>query len=215
MMMRFATRNDLPAIVDVHLRAFDTFFMTQLGPWFLYEYYRAVLEYPAGIVLVASSRETDAIQGFAAGFLNPTAFYRCLRSRRARLALATLPQLLRRPALVPGLLANSRRVNQYSQQGYQANDSELASIAVAPSAQGTGVGTRLAQAFLCRSCEFGATRVLLTTDAEENASVNQFYLSLGFRVCECFELRQDRRMYRYEFVVSADHPALGAVSDAA
>jgi hypothetical protein len=78
MTVRDATQQDLQEIVAVHQKSFAGYFMTLLGPAFLKRYYRAVLEYPEGLLLV--SIERDRISGFVAGLLNPALFYRALRA---------------------------------------------------------------------------------------------------------------------------------------
>ena len=198
MMVRPAGFGDLSAIVRIHVQAFDGFFLTQLGRLFLWEYYAAVCRYDRGILLVASSSASAAIEGFVAGFIDPPAFYRHLQCRRLRLAFAALPALVRRPFLLRRILSDARQVNQNGSQGASACESELASLAVIPSAQRTGLGKTLAHAFLSQSEELGATRVTLTTDADANDKVNRFYQSLGFQVIGAFNRGKHRRMHRYD-----------------
>lgn len=196
MPIRPATRDDVPALVSIHLQAFERFFLTQLGPAFLHEYYRAVHKHSSGIALVASS--AGEVQGFVAGFVDPSSFYRRLRSRRFHLAMSALPGLLRRPALLPRLLDNMRRANQNGSRNSSPRESELASIAVLPSVQGKGVGRLLVQAFVSQSQALGADCVSLTTDADANDTVNRFYLQLGFRIDEVFHSGGNRRMHRFK-----------------
>ena len=72
--VRQATTNDLPEIVDIHQKAFSHFFLTRLGSKFLRNYYGLVLEYRAGIIVV--SEGPRALEGFACGFVDPAEFYR-------------------------------------------------------------------------------------------------------------------------------------------
>ena len=74
---------DAREIAKLHTQAFPGFFLTQLGDRFLTGYYKCVEAYPGGILLVARNKDSTAA-GFAAGFLDPPAFYRFLRSRGAR-----------------------------------------------------------------------------------------------------------------------------------
>ena len=57
--VRHATTNDLPGIVDIHQKAFSHFFLTQLGSEFLRNYYALVLDYRAGIMLVSEGPESS------------------------------------------------------------------------------------------------------------------------------------------------------------
>lgn len=194
-------------MTGIHVRAFEHFFLTQLGPMFLREYYRAVYKYDAGITLVACSPDLGSVEGFAAGFVDPPAFYAHLRSRRLRLAFAALPQLLRNPALLPRLLGNARRVTRNGLQAPSSRESELASIAVSPLAQGKGLGKLLVKAFLAQSRRFGADCVSLTTDAYGNDRVHGFYQTLGFRVRETFIAQGNRHMDRYEVALTSGQAA--------
>ena len=207
MIVRHAELGDLASIVRVHMVAFDGFFLTRLGPWFLREYYRTVWEDEAGILLVVSMADSARVVGFCVGFVDSAAFYRRLRARRVRLALAALPGLLRRPSLLPRLFSNAERLEGNDRSSGSARDSELASLGVLPAFQGAGIGRALVQAFISQSRALGADRVSLTTDAEQNARVNGFYQSLGFQICETYVAQGNRRMHRYECTLSrADEP---------
>lgn len=196
MIVRPATKPDLADIVRIHAAAFPGFFLTQLGPAFLREYYRTVCDFEHGIALVACSKD-GATEGFVAGFIGPAAFYQLLRSRRVRLGLCAAPAILRRPALLPRLLRNGRRAADSSQGSPANRESELASIGVAPTGQGKGIGRALVAAFIEHSRAGGAECVSLTTDARENETVNRFYQSLGFQVA-AVETVGERLMNRYE-----------------
>jgi ribosomal protein S18 acetylase RimI-like enzyme len=196
MIVRLATPMDLPEIVRVHQAAFPGFFLTQLGPTFLREYYRTVCDFEDGIALLACTKSGVA-EGFVAGFVRPAAFYQLLRSRRVRLGVAAMPALLRRPTLLPRLLRNGRRAADSSRGPQADRESELASIGVAPTGQGKGIGRALVAAFIEHSRARGADRVSLTTDVRDNESVNRFYQTLGFHVAGV-ETVGERLMNRYE-----------------
>lgn len=185
----------LDAVVAVHIAAFPGFFMTQLGPRFLREYYRCVVEYPRGILLTEDSGG-DCI-AFVAGFVDPAPFYRELRSRRVRLGLAACAGLLTRPRRLFTLLANYRRAGGTAQQPSDARAAELSSLGVAPSAGGQGVGSRLVHAFIEAAGALGADRVMLATDAHGNDAVNGFYRRLGFACVRTFEARRGRVLNEY------------------
>lgn len=202
MIIRDAGNDDIPQLAQAHLQAFEGFYMTKLGTGFLKEYYRSVFEYDGGILLVASTGNHAALAGFAVGFIDSPAFYRWLRSRRMRLALATVPGLLRDPRLCLRLFQSSGRVRRESQGEGTARDCELASLGVLPSCQGNGVGRLLVQAFLTRSRKMGADRVSLTTDAQDNNRVKHFYQSLGFRLGAPYPAEGGRWMHHCEYSFS-------------
>lgn len=207
MIIRDAQSDDLASLAQAHASAFEGFYLTRLGPDFLQEYYRTVLEYDAGILLIASTSGGPTLDGFVAGFMNSPTFYRRLRSRRLRLARALLPRLVRTPSLLMRVFQSSDRVHRESYGSGAGQDCELASLGVLPTAQGKGIGKSLVHAFLTRSRKLGADRVLLTTDSEGNDSVKRFYQSMGFRLGEPYQAERGRWMHRCEYAFSnaTDH----------
>ena len=191
----------LDEIVAVHLEAFPGFFMAQLGPRFLREYYRCVAEYPGGILLVESAGEEYV--GFVAGFLDPASFYRALRHRRIRLALAACAGIVARPSRLITLLANYRRAGDAAQGSDGAAVAELSSLAVRPTSTGRGLGSSLVRRFIAEAGSRGANRVVLTTDAEGNDAVNRFYRGLGFTCERTFEARRGRSLNEYSLAIDA------------
>jgi GNAT superfamily N-acetyltransferase len=75
----------------------------------------------------------------------------------------------------------------------------LASIAVAPEAQGSGVGRLLVDGWLSEARRRGASLGYLTTDAEGNEAVNSFYSRRGWKVESVFLTPEGRRMNRYVY----------------
>lgn len=194
-MTRSGPREDLDAVVAVHLEAFPGFFMAQLGPRFLRTYYRCVVEYPKGVLLSESSG-LECL-GFVAGFVDPAAFYRELRRRRVRLGLAACAGILVRPRRLVTMLADYGRAGEAAGRPPEPRTAELSSLAVLPGAAGRGIGTRLVQRFIKAASERGADRVTLTTDSHDNESVNRFYLQLGFTCVRTFEARRGRMLNEY------------------
>lgn len=201
--VRQATVQDLPQVVAVHEKAFPGFFMTRMGAGFLSAYYRLVLDYPGGILMVTAS--ADGIEGFVAGFLDPAQFYAYMAVMKRRLFRATLVALLRRPSLLPRVLHNRRRVEA---RGVAAdlNLCELSSIAVAPGAAGCGYGAKLVEAFNLEARRRGSRRVILSTDADENEEVNAFYVRCGFSLERTILSGRSRRMniYAQQFNTGVD-----------
>jgi GNAT superfamily N-acetyltransferase len=177
-MIREAVASDIAQIVRVHGMAFPDSFLTRLGPQFLKGYYRLVLEYEGGILLVdeADSR----VLGFAAGFRKPALFYSRTRQQRGVLVIAVLIGMLRRPWLAPRVLTGYLRVRASGNPDIDPTWCELSSLAVDPGQSTRGIGSDLVAAFLRRAWEAGASRVCLTTDATGNEGVNRFYRKRGF-----------------------------------
>jgi ribosomal protein S18 acetylase RimI-like enzyme len=185
----------LDDVVSVHTAAFPGFFMTQLGPAFLREYYRCVVSYPRGILLTEPGGE--GCNGFVTGFVNPAAFYRHLKQHRIRLAAATLRGLISRPSRAAVLLTNYRRAGDAADRADEPDTAELSSLAVRPSVARSGLGSSLVRRFVDAAALAGATRVTLTTDADGNDAVNRFYRNLGFSLLRTFEARPGRILNEY------------------
>lgn len=198
MKVREAQIADLRQVVRIHQKAFRGFFMTDLGPRFLTAYYRAIMAYNHRLFLLCHDA-SGTIEGFVAGFHNPNEFYKQLRTKKWHLALCAGSHLAFRPRLWVRAMAGLRRVRDLAQSN-TTGTVELASIAVAPEAQGKGIGTVLVHAFLEQAHRQGARKVYLTTDACNNDSVNAFYQRLGFRLARQFWQTKSRLMNEYEYI---------------
>lgn len=199
--VRRAEPVDLPNVARVHVAAFQGFFLAELGERFLAAYYRTVLDYSAGIFLVAE-REGRVI-GFVAGFLRPAEFYRMMSECKWRFVVPALLGIARRPGLLVRIVRRSKRVlsGKASDAPRAATACELSSVAVDPSTGGKGVGRKLVHKFLENAAAIGAHEVFLTTDAERNDAVNSFYLKQGFQCVRTFVQDGDRRMNEYAMPV--------------
>ncbi len=194
--VRNATVSDLPAIVAIHRKAFDRFFLTRMGSAFLRRYYELVLRYRTGTILVSERR--GAIDGFVCGFAEPAEFYRAMWRHRLAFVLPSLAALLRHPRLAADVMNAVRRIQTSASQG-RCPSCEISSIAVRPEAAGQGVGRRLLEAFLDQPCARRADYVYLTTDADSNDAVNALYRDIGFRHSRRFLQKKGRWMNEYIF----------------
>jgi ribosomal protein S18 acetylase RimI-like enzyme len=183
---------DLDAVVAVHMKVFDGFFLTRMGPSFLRAYYKAVLDFESSIALVAHEKESDCVLGFAVGFSEPQRFYALFGERRNRMLPTILLAVLRDPGLAQQIIRNMRRVNTRAQQPVDAV--ELSSIAVG--VPGRGVGGALLDAFADKARSEGSPRITLTTDAKGNDYVRGFYEARGFSL-EGTETREARELSCY------------------
>lgn len=200
--VRAANSSDFVLIADVHLAAFPEFFLAQLGRPFLTEYYRTVLRYSDGILLVAE--QNGSVVGFAAGFVDPRSFYRFMSQRKWHFAIPACWGVLRHPRLLRRLYARKRRVvagDELPQSEYRTI-CELSSLAVKPGNGGKGLGRLLVYEFVKEAAKRGAESVFLTTDAVHNETVNHFYQRLGFQLSRRFKLDGTREMN--EYFVSVD-----------
>jgi len=184
---------DIDSVTQIHLLSFKGFFLSFLGYQFLAELYDGIVSDPNGIAFVANS--DNGILGFVAGTDSPQGFYRrLLRQRWWRFAWAAAWPALRKPSIIHRLL---RAFSRSRSEDIHENCATLMSIAVAPDAQGQGIGQQLVQAFLVEVKARGIKQVNLTTDAENNAAANQFYVKQGFTLHKSFVTPEGRRMNEY------------------
>lgn len=198
--VRAMLREDVPAVVTIHVRAFPGFFLSFLGAAFLRELYRGILDDPTGRAFVAE-RPEGGVAGFVAGTLAPAGLYsRLLRRRAIRFALAAVPAVIRRPGIAPRLL---RALTMPSRGALPSGAAMLMSVAVDPGTQGGGHGRALVGAFMRAAGAGGATVVHLTTDRDGNEAVNAFYRSLGFALHRQYRTPEGRAMNEYAIPVAA------------
>jgi len=180
-------------VVQIHLESFRGFFLTILGGNFLSHYYRGIIREPNAVKLVALDNGEPC--GFIVGALNPSGFYAALLKKDWwRFAIAAMPALARRPN---NLFRLGRALRRPGEAPKDPEVAELSSIAVRPGFQGRGVGKRLAKAFIEECKRLGATKIYLTTDAEQNEHVNAFYARLGFHVARIIRTPEMRPMNEY------------------
>lgn len=185
---------DLDAVVAVHRRAFNGFFLTRMGPGFLRGYYQTIIDFDGSIALVGCSADAaGTVQGFAVGFCNPHLFYALFSKRRRRLLPSIALAALRDPGLIVQILRNVRRVGAQQDQ-LHPGVVELSSIGVA--GQGGGVGGQLLEAFAAAATASGAHQIMLTTDRDDNDAVRAFYERRGFTL-NGYEDRGGRLLCRY------------------
>jgi ribosomal protein S18 acetylase RimI-like enzyme len=193
--VRPACEQDLPDIVGVHMRAFQGFFLTTLGPRFLFELYRGFFTLHDGRLLVA---EADGkIAGFVAGALGPDTFFRSLlKARWFKLACAALGAVIRCPhSVLPRLIAAPLyRGERPAQLGAAAL---LSAIAVDPHVSGVGIGSHLITAYCAEASKKNFRYVYLLTDRDGNETSNRFYRRHGFEEESQRHRRNGRVMVRY------------------
>lgn len=184
--------DQVPDVAAIHLAAFETFFLSSLGPRFLRTLYRGIAHDPTGFVLTASGSD-GRLLGFAAGVREQGGFFsRLLRRQILQFGWAALPALICRPLIAPRLWRALRRPSQVA-----AADALLMSIAVDPRFSGQGIGGRLLESFLDRMEENGVQAVSLTTDREDNGAANAFYRRHGFELTRSFATPEGRQMNEY------------------
>jgi GNAT superfamily N-acetyltransferase len=189
-------RCHIEQVVDIHLRAFPNFFLSFLGPRFLWEFYGSFLVDPLGMGFVACSPSGEVV-GAVVGPLNPQGYFkRLLRRRWWAFCLASIGAVVRRPLCLIRLV---RAVFYRGEAPSGPVRALLSSIAVLPSTQGQGVGKALVHRWVEEVRRRGATGCYLTTDAEGNDDVNTFYQRISWQLESAYCTPEGRRMNRYVF----------------
>jgi GNAT superfamily N-acetyltransferase len=195
----------LDAIVQIHLAAFEGFFLESMGKRFLKELYRGFLVEPSGLCLVAIDKKD--VVGFVAGTTEPEGFFRrLLRRRWHTFVLAGTASLTLHPIRVGKKFLSALRYRG-ERPADVPNATLLSSIGVVPSGIGRGIGKMLISAFCERAQLSGASTVFLTTDRDRNDAVNQFYLLNGFKLHSSFLKERARWMNLYTSSLSDAQPA--------
>ena len=185
---------DVDAVVDAHIAAFPTFFLTTMGRGFLRTFYRAFVGEPSAVALKAFDHSHEFL-GFVVGTVEPAGFFKRLLKRRwwafaGYSALATL----RTPRYAARLLrAVAYRGGPVRPAGYAL----LSSLAVLPIAQGRGVGKKLVAAWTAHVSDLKRPGMYLTTDAENNEATNKFYQGIGLIPSATYRTKEGRRMNVY------------------
>lgn len=193
MIIRKATINDVDTIVEIHLNAFEGFFLTSLGAEFLRFYYSCFVRSNETVTMIAE--ENGVIYGFSASSKFCKGFNsRLIKSNLIAFGLLSFKLLLIKP------ISLLRLVKNLSKKGENVIDNEdyaeLYSIGVCKSAQGKGVGKMLLLKSEQVMKKEGVTRVSLTTDFDNNEQAVGFYHSMGYETFYEFITYPNRKMYR-------------------
>jgi GNAT superfamily N-acetyltransferase len=182
-------------VVDVHMQAFPDFFLTFLGPRFLREFYASFSYEPTGIGFVAEDNEGGGIVGVVVGPLVPQGYFkRLLIKRWWAFCLASIGAVLKRPAVVKRLF---RALFYRGESPPGPQRSLLSSIAVSPKVQGRGIGQALVERWVEEVKRRGHIGCYLTTDANDNDKINNFYQKLGWKIESTYTTPEGRVMNRY------------------
>ncbi|MGD0733409.1 MAG: GNAT family N-acetyltransferase [Terracidiphilus sp.] len=190
-----ASSSHVNGIVEVHLNAFEGFFLQSMGERFLKELYRGFMVEPSGICLAAI--DENKVVGFVAGTTEPQKFFRrLLRKRWPAFVFSGAAALARHPLRV-GMKFLSALFYRGESPPDLPNATLLSSIGVAPGGKGKGIGKLLMSAFCAEAEACGASTVFLATDRDGNDAVNQFYLSNGFTLHSTYLKGKSRQMNLY------------------
>jgi ribosomal protein S18 acetylase RimI-like enzyme len=178
--IRDAHGSDIDEIVKIHIKSFEGFFLTSMGPSFLRPLYKAFIEKQTGLMRVACD-ESNQVVGFSAGTTSPDSFFLELKIAKGfQFCLAAIPGLLKNPTLVMKKIFGALFYKGDRTEKLE-NSALLSSLAVMPTMSGKSIGRQLVldfqqQVIKSSSCK----RVYLITDKLGNEKVIYFYQKLNY-----------------------------------
>ncbi|WP_276947702.1 GNAT family N-acetyltransferase [Acetatifactor muris] len=193
--INYTNRDYIKPIAELHMRAFPTFFLTQLGLSFLKTLYAGYLEDEDSGIIIAV--EKGKLIGFIAYSKDYPQFYKGLiRHHLFRFGVCSIGAVICHPSFIKRLLGAFKKSDSVVKEEKYV---ELASICVNPGTESRGVGTSLID-YLKRKVDFNEySYINLETDAEGNDGVNKFYLKNEFRLTRQFITAEGRRMNEYRY----------------
>ena len=198
--------SDAEPLSRIHMLAFPDFFLSRLGHTFLKYFYRGFLGADDVVAVVARDSQGRPV-GAAVGPLDPEGFFgRLLRRRLMGFVRASTIAAVRQPRAIPRLV---RAVTYRGVSSARTSGALLSSICVEPGRRGTGLGSLLLIEWEEEARARGATVAHLTTDADSNHAVNDFYAHHGWQCVDQFATREGRIMNTY---VKSLRPTNGAPS---
>jgi hypothetical protein len=192
MITRVLNVGDSKQVARLHIIAFSSFFLTKLGHRFLVEFYSAIFQSKDSINVGLFI--DDKLIGFAVGAKKSKAFYsNILKKNFLQLGFSAFIPLLLNPFYIYRLflaLTTSSESNDYIPE-----DAMLLSICMEPSVGKKGKGKLILAQFEEIAFKF-TSHISLTTDFENNDSVNAFYIRNGYKIISTL-YQGKRKMYHY------------------
>jgi GNAT superfamily N-acetyltransferase len=181
--------NDVLAVSELHKKAFGNFFLTKLGIKFLINFYKAIFKDSDSINIGIFCN--DSLIGFAVGSRRSKSFYRrILKNNFFKLIYPSILPLMLSPKLIFRLFRAFRSIRDSS-----VDSAVLLSICIDPEYGSKGCGKKLLTEFECLAFDFSKI-ISLTTDAEHNDFVNDFYRNNGYELNHTF-FQGKRKMNYY------------------
>lgn len=185
--------SDVSKIAEVHEKSFKDFFLTSLGKRFLETYYSASVNNNTSIGIGLFDSDNN-LYGFATGTSQSAGFHKTLLFQNAFLFFKSLLFVsLSRPKVLIRLVKNiNKKSNIIDDKQY----AELLSIAILPHLKGSGYGKLLLEEFEKKVMIHNVSKIVLTTDFNDNNSVIKFYNKCGYNVYYDFFAYPNRHMYK-------------------
>ena len=182
-------------IAEIHLNSFKGFFLTTLGFSFLKAYYKTCAKSEDAISICAIDNETGKLLGFCVGCYHSKGFNKKLILSNLRIySYQVFILLFNKPLALIRLFKNLAKVIEGLND--DGNYAELLSIGVLPDKNGLGIGKKLLSEFEIEVKRKGVNKITLTTDADANENVLQFYKKSGYKVFYDFTTYPNRKIFK-------------------
>lgn len=192
MEVRNLSTADCNQIAELHFKAFQSFFLTSLGRRFLRFFYRSIILDFDGVAI--GLFKEGQLLAFAVGTVKKNGFYtRILKKNFLGLGMAAIPYLLKKPGKIFRLFQNL--LSQDSSNLELENIACLLSICVDPAKGSMGYGKQVLKEFE-EQVFLRSKKICLTTDAEKNDNVNDFYRANSYMLLKSFYVSK-RKMNLY------------------
>ncbi|NVO60947.1 GNAT family N-acetyltransferase [Photobacterium damselae] len=192
--IRESCKEDLHSIVEIHLLAFKSFFLSKLGYEFIYQYYQMYIDNHE-IILVAVNDENKVV-GFICGLENSNYFYKKMKSEWYRfISVKFVLNSFKLFKMVFKKIKSLFFINKINPINYPSCSNELTSISVIPEYSGCGVGKQLLTEYIHKVRNNKKSKnIVLTTDFYHNDNVINFYKKNGFNIYTDFCQSENRKM---------------------
>ena len=193
MEIRKVTKHEINQVVTIHKKAFNDFFLTQLGDKFLWVYYYSVSKNKNSILI--GYYDDEKLLGFSCATFLSRGFHKNLvKENLLRFGIIGIKLIFTKPGSLLRILKNfSKSDKSINDDG---NYAELLSIGVDPNIQGSGIGKQLHTELERQLILNGIKLLSLTTDFYKNDKTIGFYKSLGYEIMYEFTAYPNRKMYR-------------------
>ena len=193
MKIRFINKHEIVQVVSIHKKAFNDFFLTQLGDKFLWLYYYSVSNNKNGILI--GYYEGENLLGFSGATTLSRGFYKTLvKDNFVKFAFIGIKLIFTKPNSLLRILKNFSKSDISIRD--DGNYAELLSIGVNPGIQGRGIGKQLLSELENQLVKNEIKQLSLTTDYYKNDKAIGFYKSMGYEIMYEFTAYPDRKMYR-------------------
>lgn len=166
-------------VVEIHIKAFPGFFLSELGNEVLRVFYKSLLRDKTTIFY--GVKIEGELVGFFVASLDPKGLYtRMFLKNISRFILPLFLSFLKNLNFVKRMIISIMSSNKKNVS--PSYTTSLLSICVSPAYSGKGVGKILLNTLEKELLLHKTHGYYLTTDANNNNATNQFYLNFGFKL---------------------------------